>query len=62
MTSSWLASFVLIVVLLGVMAVISAGLWLLFLWLGRLEGRREEGPAAEPSSPEQRSRVVQARH
>jgi Na+/pantothenate symporter len=35
MTSSWLASFVLIVAFLGVMAVISGGAWLLFLGLSR---------------------------
>ena len=35
MTSSWLASFVLIVVFLGVMAVISGGVWLTFLFLSR---------------------------
>jgi hypothetical protein len=37
MTSSWLASFVLIVVLIGVMAVISGGVWLSFLFLSRLD-------------------------
>ena len=35
MTSSWLASFVLIVVLMGVMGVISGGVWLVFLFLSR---------------------------
>jgi hypothetical protein len=37
MTSSWLASFVLIVVLLGVGAVLTGGLWLTFLFLSRWE-------------------------
>jgi hypothetical protein len=41
MTSSWLASFVLIVVVLGVMAVLSGGLWLTFLFFSRLERRRD---------------------
>jgi hypothetical protein len=39
MTSSWLASFVLIVVLLGVMGVLSGGVWLTFLFLSRWERR-----------------------
>jgi hypothetical protein len=41
MTSSWLASFVLIVVFLGVMAVISGGVWLTFLCLSRFDSGRE---------------------
>jgi hypothetical protein len=40
-TSSWLASFVLIVVFLGIMAVISGGVWVLFLFLSRWERRGE---------------------
>jgi hypothetical protein len=43
MTSSWLASFVLIVVLLGLGALISGGLWLMFLVLSRLDNRRNYG-------------------
>jgi hypothetical protein len=39
MTSSWLASFVLIVVFLGVMAVFSGGVWLSFLFLSRWDRR-----------------------
>jgi hypothetical protein len=38
-TSSWLASFVLIVVALGVMAVLSGGVWATFLFLSRWERR-----------------------
>jgi uncharacterized integral membrane protein len=41
MTSSWLASFVLIVVSLGVGAVITGGLWVMFLFLSRLDQRRD---------------------
>jgi hypothetical protein len=41
MTSSWLASFVLIVVFLGVMAVISGGVWLSFVFLSRWDRRRD---------------------
>jgi hypothetical protein len=41
MTSSWLASFVLIVVFLGVMGVISGGLWLAFVFLSRLDRWRD---------------------
>jgi hypothetical protein len=37
MTSSWLASFVLIVVFLGIMGVVSGGLWLAFLFFSRLD-------------------------
>ena len=37
MTSSWLASFVLIVVSLGVMARHLSGLWLAFLFFSRLD-------------------------
>ena len=40
MTSSWLASFVLIAVFLAIMAVISGGVWLTFLFLSRLDRRR----------------------
>ena len=35
MTSSWLASFVLIVVLLGIGALATAGVWALFFLLAR---------------------------
>ena len=35
MTSSWLASFVLIVVLLGLGALITSGVWALFFLLAR---------------------------
>ena len=41
MTSSWLASFVLIVVFLGVMAVISGGVWLSFVFLSRWDRRHD---------------------
>jgi len=43
MTSSWLASFVLIVVLLGVLGLISAGIWVTFLFMSRLDRRRPIG-------------------
>jgi hypothetical protein len=43
MTSSWLASFVLIVVLLGVGALITGGVWLMFLVLSRLDNHRNYG-------------------
>ena len=39
MNSSWLASFVLIVVLLGVMGVLAGGFWLTFLFFSRWERR-----------------------
>jgi hypothetical protein len=39
MTSGWLAAFVLIVVLLGVIGVISGGVWALFLFLSRWDRR-----------------------
>jgi hypothetical protein len=39
MTSSWLASFVLIVVILGVVGLISGGVWVTFLFLSRLDRR-----------------------
>jgi hypothetical protein len=53
MTSSWLASFVLIVVFLGVMAVISGGVWVLFLFLSRWErrGERRLGRERDPAQP-----------
>ena len=35
MTSSWLASFVLIVVLLGIGGLVTAGIWVAFLLLSR---------------------------
>ncbi len=35
MTSSWLASFVLIVVLLGLGALVTGGVWVLFFLLAR---------------------------
>jgi hypothetical protein len=41
MTSSWLASFVLIVVILGVMGVISGGVWAVFLFLSRWDRTRD---------------------
>jgi hypothetical protein len=41
MTSGWLASFVLIVVSLGVMGVISGGFWLAFLFFSRLDSWRD---------------------
>jgi hypothetical protein len=43
MTSSWLASFVLIVVLLGVLGLISGGIWVTFLFLSRLDRRHPIG-------------------
>jgi hypothetical protein len=39
MTSSWLASFVLIVVLLGVGGLITAGIWVALLLLSRWDQR-----------------------
>ncbi|HEX4090624.1 MAG TPA: hypothetical protein VHZ33_18065 [Trebonia sp.] len=39
MTSSWLASFVLIVVTLGVFAVLGGGLWAMFMFLARWDTR-----------------------
>jgi hypothetical protein len=38
-TSSWLASFVLVVVVLGVLGLISGGVWVTFVFLSRLERR-----------------------
>jgi hypothetical protein len=40
MTSSWLASFVLIVVLLGVMGLASAAIWVTLLFLSRWDQAR----------------------
>ena len=42
MTSSWLASFVLIVVFLGIMALISGGVWVAFLFLSRWDRTRDD--------------------
>jgi len=39
MTSSWLASFVLIVVLLGIGGLVTAGIWVTFLLLSRWDQR-----------------------
>jgi hypothetical protein len=41
MTSSWLASFVLIVVFLGIMGVVSGGVWITFLFLSRWDRTRD---------------------
>ena len=40
MTSSWLASFVLIVVFLGVMGLVSAAVWVALLLLSRWDQAR----------------------
>jgi hypothetical protein len=40
MTSSWLASFVLIVVLLGIGGLITGAVWVALLFLSRLDNRR----------------------
>ncbi len=40
MDSSWLASFVLIVVLLGVGGLITGAVWVALLFLSRLDNRR----------------------
>jgi hypothetical protein len=40
MTSSWLASFVLIVVFLGVMGLVSAAVWVALLFLSRWDQAR----------------------
>jgi hypothetical protein len=44
MTSSWLASFVLIVVLLGLGGLITGGVWVTLLFLSRVDNRRGVGP------------------
>ena len=44
MTSSWLASFVLIVVFLGIMGLVTAGVWVLLLLLSRWDQARGGGP------------------
>ncbi len=41
MTSSWLASFVLIVVFLGIMGLISGAVWVAFLFLSRWDRTRD---------------------
>jgi hypothetical protein len=43
MTSSWLASFVLIVVFLGIMGLVTAGVWVLLLLLSRWDQSRGGG-------------------
>ena len=43
MTSSWLASFVLIVVLLGVGALITGGVWVMFFLLARWDRLHSSG-------------------
>jgi len=45
MTSSWLASFVLIVVLLGIGGLITGALWVIFLFLSRWDERLDRGTA-----------------
>jgi hypothetical protein len=42
MTSSWLASFVLIVVLLGIGGLLTGGIWVALLFLSRWDTRRDE--------------------
>ena len=51
MTSSWLASFVLIVVFLGIMAIISGGVWVAFLFLSRWDRRGWLGRERDPAEP-----------
>jgi hypothetical protein len=44
MTSSWLASFVLIVVFLGIMGLVTAAGWVTLLLLSRWDQARGGGP------------------
>ena len=44
MDSSWLASYVLIVVFLGIMGLVSAGVWVALLFLSRWDQARGSGP------------------
>jgi hypothetical protein len=51
MTSSWLASFVLIVVMLGLGGLVTAGIWVALLLLSRWDTYLDERGSSRSESP-----------